>query len=325
MKKTIKLVSILLLVMMVVVSCSPEKTMDGKTAATKKQMTSTEYSENRQAIRSVTVVEAYAVANPELAESATRALSGEQVLKFKEETEVSTSVIVEKLKALESTEGATEAEKAFYTSLAASLPADFKVSVMSDSFVKYNIDKTGVKTITSLDITIKVGDKTIEIEKDADDKWIEIDGTFFDDTELEKMLDAAEDAAESIEEFFNNLKIDLTGLKALIEGKAQEIKEGDFGKDAKATGSYSFTFEDNVFVANFDYEYFEVGEEDEKIKVYGTISFNFESLDDAFKALFGLDEDKFEEFIESAKDTIDVKISVNGMEVWADAFLDELD
>ena len=87
MKKTIKLVSILLLAMLVVVSCSPEKTMDGKTAATKKQMTSTEYSQNREAIRSVTVVEAYAVANPELAESATRALSGEQVLRFKEETE----------------------------------------------------------------------------------------------------------------------------------------------------------------------------------------------------------------------------------------------
>ena len=43
MKKTIKLVSILLLVIMVVVSCSPEKTMDGKTAEKKKQMTSTEY------------------------------------------------------------------------------------------------------------------------------------------------------------------------------------------------------------------------------------------------------------------------------------------
>ena len=325
MKKTIKLVSILLLVMMFVVSCSPEKTMDGKTAATKKQMTSTEYSENRQAIRSVTVVEAYAVANPELAESATRALSGEQVLKFKEEKEVSTSVIVEKLKALESTEGATEAEKAFYTSLAASLPADFKVSVMSDSFVKYNIDKTGVKTITSLDITIKVGDKTIEIEKDADDKWIEIDGTFFDDTELEKMLDAAEDAAESIEKFFTNLKMGWETLENIAKGTIQKIKEGNFGEEAKATGSYSFTFEDNVFVANFDYEYNEVGEEDEKIKVDGTISFNFESLDDAFKALFGLDEDKFEEFIKSAKDTIDVKISVNGMEVWADAFLDELD
>ena len=325
MKKTIKLVSILLLVMLVVVSCSPEKTMDGKTAATKKQMTSTEYSQNREAIRSVTVVEAYAVANPELAESATRALSGEQVLRFKEETEVSTSEIIKKLNSLASAEGTTEAAKEFYTSLAASLPADFKASVKSDSFVKYNIDETGVKTITSLDITIKIGDKTIEIEKDADDKWIEIDGTFFDDTELEKMLDAAEDAAESIEEFFNNLEINLPGSKALIEGKPQEIKEGDFGKDAKATGSYSFSFNNKVkvFVANFNYEYFEVDEEEEKIKVEGTISFNFNTLEEAFSALFS--EDGFEKFIEKSKDTIDVKLSVNGMEVWADAFLDELD
>ena len=325
MKKTIKLVSILLLAMLVVVSCSPEKTMDGKTAATKKQMTSTEYSQNREAIRSVTVVEAYAVANPELAESATRALSGEQVLRFKEETEVSTSEIIKNLNSLASAEGTTEAAKAFYTSLAASLPADFKASVKSDSFVKYNIDETGVKTITSLDITIKIGDKTVEIEKDADDKWIEIGGTFFDDTELEKMLDAAEDAAESIEEFFNNLKINLTGLRALIEGKAQEIKDGDFGKDAKATGSYSFSFNNKVkvFVANFNYEYFEVDEEEEKIKVEGTISFNFNTLEEAFSALFS--EDGFEKFIEKSKDTIDVKLSVNGMEVWADAFLDELD
>ena len=58
MKKTIKLVSILLLAMLVVVSCSPEKTMDGKTAATKKKMTTTEYSESRGAIQSVSVVEA---------------------------------------------------------------------------------------------------------------------------------------------------------------------------------------------------------------------------------------------------------------------------
>ena len=252
-----------------------------------------------------------------------KAINGKSLTNISyQETEVSTSVIFEKLKALASTEGTTEAAKEFYTSLAASLPADFKASVKSDSFVKYNIDETGVKTITSLDITIKIGDKTIEIEKDADDKWIEIDGTFFDDTELEKMLDAAEDAAESIEEFFNNLKIDLKGLQELIEGKAQEIKEGDFGKDTKATGSYSFSFENNVFVANFNYEYFEVDEEEEKIKVEGTISFNFKTLEEAFSALFS--EYGFENFIEKSKDTIDVKISVNGMDVWADAFLDEL-
>ena len=317
MKKTIKLVSILLLVMMVVVSCSPEKTMDGKTAETKKQMTSTEYSENREAIQSVSVVEAYALANSEAATSNTRDLS-EDGLVF------TFNGIEDIIKELEDKAEKTsnETEKAFYSSLAKSLPSDLKVSVSKGSFVKFK-ETDGIKVVSSLDITIIINGKEIEIEKDADAKWIEIDGTFFDDTELEKMLDAAEDAAESIEEFFNNLKIDLTGLEALIKGKAQEINDGDFGKDANATGSYSFSFTDNVFVANFDYEYFEVGEEEEKIKVEGIISFNFDTLEDAFSALFS--ENGFENFIEKSKDTIDVKLSVNGMEVWADAFLDELD
>ena len=323
MKKTIKLVSILLLAMLVVVSCSPEKTMDGKTAATKKQMTSTEYSNNREAIRSVTVVEAYAVANSDAAVSDSRGFSEDGLVYTFDGTEkVSTSEIIAKLEE-KATNTSSDAEKEFYASLSASLPKNYEVSVEKNSFVRYKIDANGIKVVSSLDIKIIIDGKTIEIEKDADDKWIEIDGTFFDDTELEKMLDAAEDAAESIEEFFNNLKIDFQVLQALIEGKAQEIKDGDFGKDAKATGSYSFSFKDNVFVANFNYEYFEVDEEDEKIKVDGTISFNFNSPKEAFSALFS--EDGFEKFIKESKDTIDVKLSVNGMEVWADAFLDELD
>ena len=318
MKKTIKLVSILLLVMLVVVSCSPEKTMDGKTAATKKQMTSTEYSENSQAIRSISVVEAYAVVNSDAAVSESRGLSDDG-LKYTFDAEASffsDDVIAELNKK------ATETENTFYSSLADSLPKGLKVSVKKGSFINYKVENK-IKVVSSLDIEIVIGDKTIEIEKDRDDKWIEIDGTFFDDTELEKMLDAAEDAAESIEEFFTNLKMDRETLKKIAKGTIQKIKEGDFGEEAKATGSYSFTFEDNVFVANFDYEYNEVGEEDEKIKVEGTISFNFNTLDKAFSALFS--EDGFEKFIKESKDTIDVKISVNGMEVWADAFLDELD
>ena len=323
MKKTIKLVSILLLVMMVVVSCSPEKTMDGKTAETKKQMTSTEYSENRGAIQSVSVVEAYAVANSDAAASNSRGLSEDGlVFTFDGTEKVDTTEIIKKLEDKAST-ASNKTEEAFYLSLAASLPQSYEVSVEKNSFVRYKTDANGIKVVSSLDIKIVIDGKTIEIEKDADDKWIEIDGTFFDDTELEKMLDAAEDAAESIEEFFNNLIIDLTELEALIKGKAQEINDGDFGKDANATGSYSFSFTDNVFVANFDYEYFEVGEEEEKIKVEGIISFNFDTLEDAFLALFS--EGGFKNFIEKSKDTIDVKISVNGMEVWADAFLDELD
>ncbi len=327
MKKTIKLVSILLLVMLVVVSCSPEKTMDGKTAATKKQMTSTEYSENRGAIQSVSVVEAYAVANSEAAnsEAATsnsRGLSKDGLVFTFEGTEkVDTTEIITNL-GIKAKNASNKTEEAFYLSLAKSLPSNVEVSVLKGSFVKYK-EKDGIKVVSSLDVKIKIDGKTIEIEKDVDDKWIEIDGTFFDDTELEKMLDAAEDAAESIEEFFTNLKMDRETLKKIAKGTIQKIKEGDFGEEAKATGSYSFTFEDNVFVANFDYEYNEVGEEDEKIKVEGTISFNFNTLDKAFSALFS--EDGFEKFIKESKDTIDVKISVNGMEVWADAFLDELD
>ena len=318
MKKTIKLVSILLLAMLVVVSCSPEKTMDGKTAATKKQMTSTEYSENSQAIRSISVVEAYAVVNSDAAVSESRGLSDDG-LKYTFDAEASffsDDVIAELNKK------ATETENTFYSSLADSLPKGLKVSVKAGSFINYKVENK-IKVVSSLDIEIVIGDKTIEIEKDRDDKWIEIDGTFFDDRELEKMLDAAEDAAESIEEFFTNLTMDCETLKNIAKGTIQKIKEGDFGEEAKATGSYSFTFEDNVFVANFDYEYNEVGEEDEKIKVEGTISFNFNTLDKAFSALFS--KDGFKEFIEKSKDTIDVKISVNGMEVWADAFLDELD
>lgn len=317
MKKTIKLVSIFLLVMLVVVSCSPEKTMDGKTAATKKQMTSTEYSQNREAIKSVTVVEAYAVANPELAESATRALSGEKVLIFKEETEVSTSKIIEKLNTLASAEGITEAEKAFYTSLAASLPADFKASVESDSFVKYKIDETGVKTITSLDITIKVGgNKTIEIEKDTDDKWIEIDGTFFDDTELEKMLDAAEDAAEAIEEFFNNLSQIKIDFDTLISGEAQkfsiEVKDGD-EIEATINGSTSFKITDDKKLStsfNFTYIEYDDGKEEDKFDISASLKMNLKPL-----SLVDI----------KLKDIADVKVTINGMEVWADAFLDELD
>ena len=322
MKKTIKLVSILLLVMMVVISCSPEKTMDGKTAATKKQMTSTEYSENRRAIQSVSVVEAYAVANSEAANSEaatsnTRDLSEDGLVFTFNGIEDIIKELEEKAK-----NASNKTEEAFYLSLAKSLPSNVEVSVLKGSFVKYK-EKDGIKVVSSLDVKIKIDGKTIEIEKDVDDKWIEIDGTFFDDTELEKMLDAAEDAAESIEEFFTNLKMDWETLESIAKGTIQNINKGDFGEEAKATGSYSFTFEDNVFVANFDYEYFEVGEEEEKIKVEGIISFNFDTLKDAFSALFS--ENGFETFIEKSKDTIDVKISVNGMEVWADAFLDELD
>ena len=95
MKKTLKLTSVLLALLLLIVSCSPEKQMDGKTAETKKQMTETEYSQNREAIRGVSVVEAYAVAYSENAEASSRALEGDFKLTFKDE-EISSSVIISK-------------------------------------------------------------------------------------------------------------------------------------------------------------------------------------------------------------------------------------
>ena len=323
MKKTLKLTSVLLALLLLIVSCSPEKQMDGKTAETKKQMTETEYSQNREAIRGVSVVEAYAVANSENATPSSRAMTGgDLTLTFSENTTISSSDIISKLEEKKGTEN--EAEKAFYTTLSKSIPPNMKLEIVKGSFVNYKT-QDGIRVVSSLDVTIIIGDKTIEIEKDADEKWIEIDGTFFDDSELEKMLDKAEEAAESIEEFFTSIKIGLEDLNTIIDGTFNDIKEGDFGKDATATGSYSFKFDDKSFVSTFDYEYHEIDDEDEKIKVQGTISFSFDSIDDVYKALFSLkDEDDFENLIESARDTISVEISVNGTEIWGDAFLDEL-
>lgn len=323
MKKTLKLTSVLLALLLLIVSCSPEKQMDGKTAETKKQMTETEYSQNREAIRGVSVVEAYAVANSENAEASSRALEGDFKLTFKDE-EISSSEIISKLK--EKANGTeNEAEKAFYTTLSSTIPPNFTLKIKNGSFVNFKVNNDGFKVVSSLNVTIFIGDKTIKIEKDVDEKWIEIDGTFFDDSEIEKMLDKAEEAAESIEEFFTNIKIGLEDLKTIIDGTDQKIKNGDFGKDASATGSYSFKLDDKGFVSTFDYEYHEIDDEDEKIKVEGTISFSFDSIDDVYKALFSLTgEDAFEKLIESARNTISVEISVNGTKIWGDAFLDEL-
>ena len=316
MKKTIKLVSILLLAMLVVVSCSPEKTMDGKTAATKKQMTSTEYSNNREAIRSVTVVEAYAIANSDAAVSDSRGFSEDGLVYTFDGTEkVSTSEIIAKLEE-KATNTSTDAEKEFYASLSASLPKNYEVSVEKNSFVRYKIDANGIKVVSSLDIKIIIDGKTIEIEKDAADKWIEIGGTFFDDTELEKMLDAAEDAAEAIEDFFDNLSKITIDFDTLVSGDAQKFKiEVKDGSELEATieGSTTFKITDDKKLStsfNFTYIEYDDGKEEDKFDITASLKMNLNPM-----SLVDI----------KLKDIADVKVTINGMEVWADAFLDELD
>lgn len=313
MKKTIKLVSILLLVMMVVVSCSPEKTMDGKTAETKKQMTSTEYSENREAIQSVSVVEAYAVANSDAAVSNSRGLSEDGLVFTFNGIEDIIKELEEKAK-----NASNKTEEAFYLSLAKSLPSDLKVSVSKGSFVKFK-ETDGIKVVSSLDISIVIDGKTIEIEKDVDDKWIEIDGTFFDDTELEKMLDAAEDAAEAIEELFKSLNKISIDFSTLISGNPQkfsiEIKDGE-KLEARIEGSATFKIEDKKLSTSFDFKYTEYEDDgktvDEEFNIKASLKLDLNFTPTEFEHL-------------NLNNIADVSVTINGMEVWADAFLDELD
>ena len=318
MKKTLKLTSVLLALLLLIVSCSPEKQMDGKTAETKKQMTETEYSQNREAIRGVSVVEAYAVANSENATPSSRAMTGgDLTLTFSENTTISSSDIISKLEG-KASKATSDTEEAFYTTLSKSIPPSMKLEIVKGSFVNYKT-QDGIRVVSSLDVTIIIGDKTIEIEKDADEKWIEIDGTFFDNTQLEKMLDAAEDAAEAIEEIFKYLKNKKIDLNTILNVDKQEfsiaIKDGET-LEAKIEGTTILKItDDKKLSTSFDFKYTEYEDDgktiDEEFNLNASLLLNINN-----PSIFS---DINLELIKNAK------VTINGMEVWADAFLDELD
>ena len=307
MKKAWNLIIILLAIVLsagMLTSCNPDTAPDGKSAASKKQMTEAEFRQNSQAIRSLDVIEAYAVVN---AVAEARSFSGDGlVYNFTGKEKISASEIKAKLMAM-AKEAKGEGE-AFYTALAASLPStDFTVTAEAGSFVRVTVDADGIRTVSSLDITIILGGKTIEIEKDADEKWIEIDGTFFDNTELEKMLDAAEDAAEAIKELFRNLKPDFSTLPIGDETKVK-INE------ATISGSTTFKAAAGKLTISLDLSYteFDDGKADENFHVEGSFSLDLNPKD-------------FTDILNNLKNIADVTIKVNGMNVWADAFLAELD
>ena len=323
MKKTLKLTSVLLALLLLIVSCSPEKQMDGKTAETKKQMTETEYSQNREAIRGVSVVEAYAVANSENATPSSRAMTGgDLTLTFSENTPISSSDIISKLlEKAKVTEN--EAEKAFYTTLYKSIPPSMKLEIVKGSFVNYKT-QDGIRVVSSLDVTIIIGDKTIEIEKDADEKWIEIDGTFFDDSELENMLDRAEDAAEAIKDFFNNLSDAELDLDKKTNGEEQsiEIKVKDEDDEITIKGKTSFKITDSkeLFISiKFTYTEIDDGKEEDKFDISASFNLDLNSLSP--KEIIDLIvQGKI-----NIKDLGDINIKIDGKEVWVEAFLDEID
>ena len=322
MKKTLKLTSVLLALLLLIVSCSPEKQMDGKTAETKKQMTETEYSQNREAIRGVSVVEAYAVAYSENAEASSRALEGDFKLTFKDE-EISSSVIISKLlEKAKVTEN--EAEKAFYTTLSSTIPPNFTLKIKNGSFVNFKVNNDGFKVVSSLNVTIFIGDKTIKIEKDVDEKWVEIDGTFFDDSELENMLDRAEDAAEAIKDFFDNLSDVELDLDKKTNGEDQSIEITVKDKDDEITikGKTSFKITDSkeLFISiKFTYTEIDDGKEEDKFDISASFNLDLNSLSP--KEIIDLIvQGKI-----NIKDLGDINIKIDGKEVWVEAFLDEID
>ncbi len=326
MKNAFRIIGIVLalsLIMGLAISCDANKTPDGKTPETKKSMTSAEYKANSKALESMTVVEAYVITHPE--GSGTKGLSGE--CRFNVDEELSTNDIIAELEALAASE-ANPDKKAFYTALAASLPRDVKVSVKAGSYVRYEIDENGVSHISSLDIEIILDGKTIEIEKDEDDKWIEIDGTFFDNSELERMLDAADDAADAIEEFFEELVKHIQSgeinITTLISGEKTEISfviMDDGEKEAEIVGSVVFKVENNKFVTSFNFKYTEYddGAIEDTIAIEASMTFglNVSSITD----ISDLDIEKLVKLLDGNS----VSVKVNGMEVWAEAFIDELD
>ena len=323
MKKAFRIIGIVLALSLVAglaISCDPSTVPDGKTAQTKKSMTSAEYKANSKALEGMAVVEAYAMTQPE-GTSVAKGLAKEY--KFSVDTELSTDKIIAGLNDLAASEENAD-KRAFYTALAASLPSGVKVSVKAESYVRYEIDKNGVSHISSLDIEIMLDDgKTIEIEKDEDDKWIEIDGTFFDNSELERMQDAADDAADAIEEFFEKMgkgsvKID---LETLISGKETKVLVEIKDDDEEITGTALLKIDNNKLVTYFNFKYVERDDNSATEKELAIeVSMTFSPLT-PITNIKDLDIEKLVTLLDKSS----VSVKVNGTNVWADAFIDELD
>ena len=326
MKKAFRIIGIVLALSLVVglaISCDPSTVPDGKTAQTKKSMTSAEYKANSKALEGMAVVEAYAVANPEEAVSSAKSIAGEYRVVFDGKKTIKTSEIRSQLEDKAAAPGASPEEQAFYTALAASLPQDVEVAVEAGSYVKYRVDENGVSHISSLDIKIMLDGKTIEIEKDEDDKWIEIDGTFFDNSELERMLDAADDAADAIEEFFEKIakgsvKID---LDTLISGKETNVSVKIKDDDEEITGTALLKIDNNKLVTIFNFDYIERDDSDateKKLAIEASMTFG------PLNPITGIIDLNIEKLV-NLLDESSVSVKVNGTNVWVDAFIDELD
>ena len=304
-RTTLVLISIFLILLMVS-SCAGNQTMDGSTKDRKKEMTSSEYSDNRKALEGMAVAEAYVIAKKDEAKSNTRSLDqGSYRYSFDIDTDISSNT----LKA--------ELQTSSYAELAATLPSGTKLTVMKGSYVNFTVDDKGIILVSSLDLTIVIDGKTIEIEKDEDENWLEIDGTFFDNTQIEEMLERAEDAAEAIEEFFKNIGKEYE-FTALIKGNSQEFNidiKDEGKKEATISGTTAFSYVDGTLEVTLKAKHTEYEDDGKTIDESFTldVSLTFNTL--ASKEFTAIDFKNLGSF----------SVKVDGIEVWKDAFISSLD
>lgn len=296
----------LCLILLMVSSCAGNQTMDGSTKDRKKEMTSSEYSDNRKALEGMAVAEAYVVANKDDAKSNTRSL-GQGSYRYSFESDK--NITSDTLKA--------ELQTSSYAELAATLPSGTTLTVKKGSYVNFSLDDKGIILVSSLDLTIVIDDKTIEIEKDEDENWLEIDGTFFDNTQIEQMLERAEDAAEAIEEFFANIE-NVIKFSVLIEGNSQEFNidiKDEEKTEATISGTTAFSYVNDTLEVTLKAEYTEYEDDGETIDESFTL--------DVFLTVNILDIKDFNEIDLTKLGSFSVK--VDGIEVWKDAFSSALD
>ena len=296
----------LCLILLMVSSCAGNQTMDGSTKDRKKEMTSSEYSDNRKVLEGMAVAEAYVIANKDGAKSNTRSLGQGS---YRYSFDIDTKISSDKLK--------TELLHSSYETLAATLPSGTSLTVKKGSYVNFSVDDKGIILVSSLDLTIVIDDKTIEIEKDEDENWLEIDGTFFDNTQIEEMLERAEDAAEAIEEFFENIGKEYE-FTALIKGNSQKfnIDIYDEGKkEATIKGTTTFSYVDGTLEVTLTADYTEFEDDEETIDESFTldVSLTFNTL--ASKEFTAINFKNLGSF----------SVKVDGIEVWKDAFSSALD
>ena len=290
-----KIFSLLVISLLFVISCSNQLSTPGTSPETKKQMNQSEYSSNKAAINALNVVEAYGMC---VEKSTARSISGSQEYKFEKDVDINTTDLKDTLNSV---------DDPIIEQMISKLPDNFNVKVKQGSHFSYTISEEGIFTYHTIDLIINVNGNEIEIEKDFDDKWIEIGGSFFDLTPLEEMLELADDAADVIEDLFNNFSIKLGEKNEIV------IKDKEDG-EAKITGTISVSNTNNDFSMIFDLNC--IGYEDEKFSLYVELKFNalFES--------FGNDT-TIKQLLEKLDESINIK--VNGKDIWKEAFLQELD